>query len=450
MALGLVAVGLLGGCSVSGLSPSASIEATASASASASAEETSTAVATMSALPSPLARCPGNSAQTATASAAPSVVPAPAGAWTCLDWIAAGKAFPQTPTAGSGDLSVLASVFGWSRGYVGFRSLVDTAGPDGSSAGIVATSSPDGLHWTATRPMDVSGLGVTDHMTTVVEGPAGLLAASMYMPGACGGPASIDALWISPDGLTWTRVQLPDDFVSASVYRVDAGSTGYIAEGTLKDGNTQAVWLSKDGRSWSRAALPKAAIGEVILQGATDFSGGYVLSGAIRGDEGCGGYRYVTPSLWWSADGQAWTRSKLNGAVPASDSWMTLTRISDRSLMAIANEWDQTSQTSSEKVWFSTDGQSWNLVEAPSNLLGADVITDGKRGLIAVNPTTDEAALPVIATVGDDLSVSTLSQAGDVPRPGFLPIANCAIGPSGVVMLNNDGSELWLGVPAAS
>jgi len=73
------------------------------------------------------------------------------------------------------------------------------------------------------------------------------------------------------------------------------------------------------------------------------------------------------------------------------------------------------------------DGQSWNLVEAPSNLLGADVITDGKRGLIAVNPTTDEAALPVIATVGDDLSVSTLSQAGDV-LDRLSAHRNCAIG----------------------
>jgi len=151
---------------------------------------------------------------------------------------------------------------------------------------MVATSSADGLHWTAGQPMDIEGLNDVVRITAVVEGPAGLLAVGYHPPTTCGGPSTVEALWTSPDGLTWTRVQTPAYFTSASVYTVDAGSTGYIASGTLKNGVTQAVWLSKDGRSWNEVHLPKATFGKFVVDGATDFAAGYVVSGTVIADEG--------------------------------------------------------------------------------------------------------------------------------------------------------------------
>jgi len=65
---------------------------------------------------------------------------------------------------------------------------------------IVSTSSADGLHWTAGRPMDVRGLTDVVDITAVVEGPAGLLAVGYHPPTTCGGPSTVEALWTSPDG----------------------------------------------------------------------------------------------------------------------------------------------------------------------------------------------------------------------------------------------------------
>jgi hypothetical protein len=339
------------------------------------------------------------------------------------------------------------SVFGWSRGYVGFRSAADHTSVTAPSA----ISSADGLHWTTGQPMDVQGLAYEVRIGQVVEGPSGLLAVGYYSPGVCGGPATVAALWTSTDGLTWSRVQLPADFVSASVYTVDGGSNGYIATGTLKDGVTQAVWLSSDGRSWRQVPLPSPSAGGIIVDGATSFAGGYVLSGAQRIDVGCGASELI-PSLWWSTDGRSWTRSKLAGAAPASDAQVTVTRISDHSLMAIATEWNDATQVSSQLVWVTADGRTWKLVESPSSMLGPDILTNGQCGVVVVEPGPGADSPPTVATVGDDLTVKTLSQTGDVPiySAAVSPIWLAALGPTGVVVLSSDGLDLWLGVPTAS
>jgi hypothetical protein len=190
-------------------------------------------------------------------------------------------------------------------------------------------------------------------------------------------------------------------------------------------------------------------MGTLVVDGGTSFASGYVVAGAVLGDEGCGGARLITPSLWWSATGANWTRVKLPGATPASDATVAVTRISDRAVMAIATEWTALAAPT-QFVWVSTDGRAWNLLKSPSSLLGAGIISNGQRGLVVAEPP-DNQGPPTIATVDDNLTVTTLSQAGDGPvasasTPGWVP---AAFGPTGVVVLSSDGTNLWLGVPTA-
>jgi hypothetical protein len=312
-----------------------------------------------------------------------------------------------------------------------------------STYAMLSTSSTDGLHWTAGRALDMKGLeglGI-DLITAVVEGPAGLLAVGGSLAGRCG-PETVDALWTSPDGLTWTQVELPGTFST-----VDAGSTGYIATGTLKDGVTSAVWLSGDGRSWHQVPLPKATSGAVVVDGATDFAGGYVLAGKQRSDGSCVEGRSTaplyTPSLWWSADGKNWTRSKLPGALPADAVSMSFLRISNHALVAMAQDF-------AEQVWISNDGRTWRLVQSPPSVLRSNrMLTDGQRGLAILDPA-DVGDRPTIVSVGDDLTVTTLSQSGDGPVASTIPDPETAFGPTGIVALSEDGLNLWLGVPIAS
>jgi hypothetical protein len=373
------------------------------------------------------------------------------GRWSGIRWIDAGPVFPQEPGAGTDNGSYLqVNVFGWSRGYVGFRTAVDeTYSETGPSVIVsdvmVSTASSDGINWSAGRALDITSLGSPVGIMTVVEGPAGLLAAGSFPRGVCGGPATVDVLWTSPDGLTWTRVQPPADFASSSVYTLDAGSAGYIATGILKDGVTAAVWVSADGRSWRRTPLPKTTSGTVLVDGATAFAGGFVLSGAREIQVGCGESVQV-PSVWWSADAKSWIAPKLPGATAADESWMDVQRISDHAVMATAWVWDATTQASSQLVWASTDGRTWKPLEWPASLLRASVLTSGQRGLVFEYPSSDFVG-PTIATLDDDLTVTTLTPSGDVPTGAAMSGSNLAFGPTGLVVLTNDGLNLWLGVP---
>ena len=429
-AVGLVVAGLVAGCSVAAASPSP------------------TAGAPSSPSPSTSTQVPATPTSTPTPARLPSVGIAPSGQWNGIKWISAGPVFPQTPIAGSGKAPFIqVSVFGWSRGYVGFRSAEDIPNTVAPAFAMVSTSSADGLHWTAGRALDIEGLGSAVWIAAVVEGPTGLLAVARSSGGICG-PSIVAALWTSADGLTWTRVQWPaGSAYPAGVYTIDAGSTGYIASGTLKDGAPPAVWLSGDGRSWHQVPLPKPTSGVVVVDGATGFAGGYVLAGAQRSDIGCGESESTpslyTPSLWWSADGKSWTRSKLAGALPAAAVWMTVNRISDHALMAVA-------QGDPQLVWVSNDGRTWRLIASPSSMLGDGILTDGQRGLVVLPPANNGDG-PTIATVDDDLTVTMLSQSGDGPVASATTIGwMWAFGPTGVVALSVDGLNLWLGVPTAS
>jgi hypothetical protein len=129
-----------------------------------------------------------------------------------------------------------------------------------------------------------------------------------------------------------------------------------------------------------------------------------------------------------------------------------VSRISDHALMAIASRWDDTTQTYEQLVWVTSDGQAWNLVKSPSIVLSSNILTNGQRGLLAIAPSDDNSP-PTIATVGDDLTVATLTQTGDGPVgsstnwPSWMSFA--AFGPTGIVVLSEDALNLWLGVPIA-
>jgi hypothetical protein len=364
-------------------------------------------------------------------------------------------------------------VFGWSGGYVGFRTASDitfdaTSGKMSIAVEMVSTSSPDGAQWTAGRAMDIEGLTDAVYVRQVIEGPSVLLAVGRYGVATCGGPSTVGVLWTSTDGQTWTRDPLSGDFATASVYTIDGDSSGFVATGTLEDGVTQAIWLSTDGSSWRRVAVPTVTTGTFVLDGATAFASGYVVAGAVLGDEGCGGPALLTPSLWWSTSGTSWSRVKLPGATPAPDATMAVTRISDHALMAIATVWDPGATASpaaglpggfrsgiaaelhaiahpTQTVWVSSNGQDWKLVQSPSSMLNDQVMTDGRKGLVVETPA-DGTGAPTIAIVGDDLSVTTLSESGAVPD-ALSSNWTYALGPSGLVCVLSDGTDLRLGLP---
>src|ERR1035437_3191738 len=134
---------------------------------------------------------------TQTSVALASLGPLPTGRWTSIHWTQVTTlpvlAQAQATVGDKGDVSI----FGWSRGYVAFDEVRD--GPNGAAVTEIHTfSSADGVNWTSGARLTY---GYPVYISGVVEGPAGLLAVAMFVPGPGSGPPNVALVWGSPAGI---------------------------------------------------------------------------------------------------------------------------------------------------------------------------------------------------------------------------------------------------------
>jgi hypothetical protein len=393
----------------------------------------------------------------------PSLGPVIPGRWTGLHWIA-GPPSPELSEESSADpytgVGISFRVFGWSRGYVGFRTREEYAlypdKPAGDGFAIVSETSPDGLHWTRGAALEAPDWNPRYYrqmvIKQVVEGPAGLLAMGS-VNGLAGGVPFVEVLLTSTDGRSWSPVDVNKAFGGHAVMTVDAGSAGYIAVGRMSTGGP-LVWTSSDGRTWHESDMPTLVFGDAIIEDVTAFAGGYVLSGGVLTDVSGVGPDTVTPSLWWSTDGKSWSRDALPGNtpgdmpsngpfVPGGPPHMSVGRISDDALVAVQETYREQSKTWTEAVWTSTDGRTWTL-RPGVDLLYAGVFSDGRRAVV-VPYLPDAPSGFVVEAFEDDLTLVTLAQTGDLPTWKSVGIGYGAMGPTGLVIVANH--RFLVGVP---
>lgn len=458
----IVLAGLVAACTAAGATPPLASQA-ASASATPAPEPSAT----------PTPEPSETLAPSSNVTSLPSLGPVPSGTWTKINWVAGPASAGPSPTDSTSDSETSLRLFGWSRGYVDFLvsrhfGMAVNTGITGSvtaarwqgtpsiiaassegTLSITAASSADGLVWRDNGKVDVSGLDYNVGIEQVAEGPTGLLAVGRLEGMMCGGPSSVSALWTSADGVSWRPVDLGATFGDSTVWTIDGGSKGYIANGAAKDGTTQLVWTSDDGRAWHGGQLSKTTFKNVTIDDATAFAGGFVLSGATIGsDAGCGGPTLMTPSLWWSADGKSWIRDQVSGAVPNTSASMSVARINDRALLAIQSSWNDATQTSSTAVWTSTDGKNWAPAK-DATLANLNVLTDGQNGL-AMSWSPDDAGKVAMLAFDDKLNAAPLAQTGDQPTDLWANGSwTAALGPAGLVVADSAGARFWIGVPTA-
>jgi hypothetical protein len=362
--------------------------------------------------------------------------------WTGLRWTAGPIDVPQ-----NGNLQV--SLGGWSRGYVVFR-MIDVPPTNGfaETISVVPSESSDGVHWKSGAAMDVSGLDISEWVGDVVEGPAGLLASG-YMQGvACGGPAPVNAIWLSSDGLSWRRTAL-SGFGGGKAYRIAAGSSGYIATG-VGPGTKPApyVWTSKDGITWVGTNVESATVKGVEVTNAASFAGGFVLAGAAPDPKGMCGAGTLTPSLWWSTNGKAWSRDTITGTTPGDNASFNVYRISDHALLAQESSYSLSSNVVTHAAWASTDGRTWTKCTDPA-FAGTAVLSYGAKGILMSIPVDAPIHLD-FWDIRSDFTAVKLVQSGSGPTGGTELASLAALGPIGVVVANADGSQFWVGTPTVS
>ena len=365
----------------------------------------------------------------------PPVAAAPAGPWSRVAWLAAGSIVPVGPNV---------AVYGWSGGFVAVASSAgDTVGAQTTPTVITTTASDDGMRWSVPRTIDTSGIDGALQIAGVVHGSAGLLLVGETVSGTCGGPPWISALWSSSDGRAWRRLELPKDFVTGRAETLEGGPAGFIATGLRNDGTTAGIWASPDGTSWRSLPVPRVSRGTVVVSGATSVAGGFVLSGAVLGPEGCGGATALTPSLWWSSDGAQWTRDTIAETAPADDAGMSVHRISDHALVAIETR----GSTADIRAWVSADGRSWTRVGAPPETIERRLLSNGRSAAIVADPESGAGPLEITA-VGADMRLTTVAQIGSGPVAGPDSVPwTLALGSTGILVVTVDGRAAWLGVP---
>jgi len=311
-----------------------------------------------------------------------------AAVWVSTDGFAWEQvAHDQAVFAGQGNL-VMNSVAAGSLGLVavGYESV-------GDNRDAAVWWSPDGLGWSR-LPHDemVFGGDGQQEMVSVVVGGPGMVAVGSDSSG--GQPAA--AVWVSSDGLAWSRV--PDDggALSGSDWRwmeaVTAGGPGLVAVG--KADGAVAVWVSVDGSAWERVPHDEQLFGDPgtpPMFGVAPGGPGLVAVGAFNSKA----------AVWVSADGLVWERlphdEQLFGCPSPGVGEQALQSCGATKMIAVtaggpglvAIGSSEINNRKTAVVWVSADGVTWSRVrddgQAFSGNLASEMVavTAVDTGLIA-------------------------------------------------------------------
>jgi hypothetical protein len=225
------------------------------------------------------------------------------------------------------------------------------------------------------------------------------------------------AVWISPDGFTWSRVAHDEAVFGGEdgqvMSAVIVGGPGLVAvgwdgQGILADSPEldAAIWTSVEGYTWARVPHEDEVFGGAWIESVTVGGPGLVAVG------GTGGYNVDgDAAVWTSVDGITWSRVPHDESVFGGDDGQFISDVTvgGPGLVAVGSDggigpWDHNTGTHAA-VWTSVDGTTWSRVPDNDALVGTGGnpapmlgVTAGGPGLVAVGsaiPVEPEARTPV-------------------------------------------------------
>ena len=175
-------------------------------------------------------------------------------------------------------------------------------------------TSPDGLSWTLAATHGITPQLPHDVIWVLTKTADGFVAAGQAA--ASGGSQGV--IWTSHDGLSWQRMtaaQLglagPGETVQGIYYATWRGADTLISGQVTKDGTTYwAAWLSTDGGSaWTRVTVPSDhGAGNTITGLGSDASGLIAVRPGLSASGAADGVAYFSPN------GRDWQYSATIGA----------------------------------------------------------------------------------------------------------------------------------------
>ena len=279
-------------------------------------------------------------------------------------------------------------------------------------------SSTDAVTWNLITKQDTFSTDSSYVRGATSDGRGGLfMVASRYL-----GSRS-NALWHSPDGLTWTRITVGKSQVLTNSTIAAANGMAVVTGQALEQQQWRRyAWYSTDGLTWTEAALPDAY---------SDLDGPALIAGGV------GGFEIVEKSgagaAWHSDDGRTWAKADLRGTKQAGTfaSFVpTSLLVSDGTFVAMGYDGGNAGVPS---AWTSDDGIAWSrsTIDDPSPEFGCAAgcqpaaVTKVGSALVAVGyRTQDRATLPASAPIvtwvsTDDGRTWRVRGSGS---PGVLPL----------------------------
>lgn len=242
-------------------------------------------------------------------------------------------------------------------------------------------------------------------LTSLVAMDTGAIASGYVRDGS----KNHGAVALSPDGVTWEQIVLPDPTYAVPGYPIDPfgftasnlvrGDAGFAMIANKKFNRTQgsgattvdAIWHSVDGRTWTavdlRPLLPPSTA--LKINGLRWVDGLYVALAGIAPLDLNGPSR---GAVFTSPDGLNWTfAAELPGTwtLEATDVWAAeggwVLRGHEYICTPEADSFSTFSTGAKAHLWQSTDaGTTWTEIEIPQSLLRPD----------ATPPPTDPAMCP--------------------------------------------------------
>jgi hypothetical protein len=273
------------------------------------------------------------------------------------------------------------------------------------------------------------GQAALGHSATLLAGgPGGWVAT---------GP---QAIWTSPNGLTWTLAAthgIKPQMSGDAVWVLNKTSTGYLAAGTGKGSgqgqHTGVIWTSRDGLTWQRATaapLGLAGPGETVqsISYVTSRGNATVISGAVTARTG------TYSAAWLSTNGgTAWTRLK----IPADHgAGTTISGVASDGSGLIAVRPGRTPTGAPDGIaYFSADGRTWQYaatIEPDPNTGGwtPSVVKGSSYGFV-VTGTTAEGQLVARTSTGTGTS---WLPTGPLGHASVASVSGATVAPGGTVV----------------
>ena len=212
-------------------------------------------------------------------------------------------------------------------------------------------SSPDGITWTQVLAHNASPgpnqfTGRYSHASVVFNG-------LMWVIGGSSLSGSLNDVWSSPDGITWTQVLADNASPGVNQFKQVYGHTVLAFNSLLwvlagNDGNYKSAWSSPDGITWTKAtgALP---VSRMLHSSVVYNSLMWVLAGSsnlANGDN----------RVYYTFDSGVWTQAPALAPFPNREYQSAVTF---NNFMWVLGGAASSAASPQNDVWYSSDGATW-------------------------------------------------------------------------------------------